>query len=148
MNPPPFHHQQEASWSTGLCDCFSDMRTCCLTWWCPCITFGRIAEIVDKGTTPCAASGSIYCLLASFTGCACLYSCIYRSKMRKEYMLKENTCNDCLVHCCCETCALCQEYRELKNRGFDMPLGWEGNAQTHGVEIMAPPPMQMFGGTR
>jgi hypothetical protein len=30
---------------------------------------------------------------------------------------------DCLVHFCCETCALSQEYRELKNRGFDMGIG-------------------------
>jgi hypothetical protein len=28
-----------------------------------------------------------------------------------------------LVHFCCETCALCQEYRELKNCGFDMGIG-------------------------
>jgi len=30
---------------------------------------------------------------------------------------------DCLVHFCCETCALCQEYRELKNRGYDLSIG-------------------------
>lgn len=23
----------------------------CLTCWCPCITFGRVAEIVDKGSS-------------------------------------------------------------------------------------------------
>lgn len=23
----------------------------CLTWWCPCIAFGQVAEILDKGTT-------------------------------------------------------------------------------------------------
>ncbi|CDP21865.1 unnamed protein product [Coffea canephora] len=36
-------------WSSGLCDCIKDCRSCCLTCWCPCITFGRVAEIVDKG---------------------------------------------------------------------------------------------------
>lgn len=65
------------SWSTGYCDCSSDCRSCniihyhtlnaiffllfnyfhfwscvgCLTLWCPCITFGKVAEILDKGTT-------------------------------------------------------------------------------------------------
>ncbi|KAL3501925.1 hypothetical protein ACH5RR_036374, partial [Cinchona calisaya] len=39
------------TWSTGLCDCFSDVPNCCLTFWCPCITFGQLAEIVDKGST-------------------------------------------------------------------------------------------------
>ncbi|KAA8532534.1 hypothetical protein F0562_032650 [Nyssa sinensis] len=36
-------------------------------------------------------------------------------------------------------CALCQEYRELKNRGFDMTIGWEGNVQRqNGGVAMAP----------
>uniref|UniRef100_A0A7N1A0A9 Uncharacterized protein n=1 Tax=Kalanchoe fedtschenkoi TaxID=63787 RepID=A0A7N1A0A9_KALFE len=38
-------------WSTGLCDCFSDVPNCCLTCWCPCITFGRMSEIVDRGSS-------------------------------------------------------------------------------------------------
>ncbi|KAJ0726952.1 putative PLAC8 motif-containing protein [Helianthus annuus] len=40
-----------SQWSTGLCDCCKDCSNCCLTCWCPFITFGQIAEIVDKGTT-------------------------------------------------------------------------------------------------
>lgn len=70
----------------------------------------------------CAASGALY-LLLRFTGFACLYSCCYRSRLRAQYDLEESPCADCLVHCCCEACALCQEYRELKNRGFDMGIG-------------------------
>ncbi|KAD4983115.1 hypothetical protein E3N88_19786 [Mikania micrantha] len=109
-------------WSTGLCDCGEDCSNCCLTFWCPCITFGRIAEVLDKGTTckrPC--------------------SCMYRSKLRKQYMLSEKPCNDCLVHCCCESCALCQEYRELKHRGFEPSLGWEGNLARQNQGIVMPP---------
>ncbi|KHG29424.1 plant cadmium resistance 2 -like protein [Gossypium arboreum] len=41
----------EAPWSVGFCDCFSDMKTCCMACLCPCIAFGRISEIVDKGST-------------------------------------------------------------------------------------------------
>ena len=124
----------------------------CITCWCPCITFGQIAEIVDKGTVSkylllarhediyiycqiifkmfggdlisgCFASGAIYAALAYCTTCACLFSCSYRTKLRKQLMLKESPCGDCLVHFCCETCSLCQEYRELTHRGFDMSLG-------------------------
>ncbi|KAK3421708.1 hypothetical protein EUGRSUZ_G02339 [Eucalyptus grandis] len=40
-----------APWSTGLCNCCDDFSSCCLTCWCPCITFGRIAEMVDRGST-------------------------------------------------------------------------------------------------
>jgi len=53
----------------------------------------------------------------------CLYSCLYRSKLRAEYDVDEGECPDFLVHCCCEHLALCQEYRELKNRGFDLGIG-------------------------
>lgn len=134
------------------------MCTCagCITCLCPCITFGQIAEIVDKGSscqfllndllvvssqfnvinmyiyelTACGVSGALYGLLCSFTGCQCIYSCFYRKKMREQYSLPASPCADCLVHCCCEGFALCQEYRELKNRGFDMSIG------THHLRVL------------
>ncbi|XP_038697749.1 protein PLANT CADMIUM RESISTANCE 2-like [Tripterygium wilfordii] len=130
---PLHHHHQPGlheAWSSGLCDCSSDIRNCCLTCWCPCVTFGRIAEIIDQGSTSCGTSGGIYGLITWFTGCCgCLYSFSYRSKMRSQYNLEETPCGDCLVHFCCECCALCQEHRELKTRGFDMSLGWQGNVE-------------------
>ncbi|KAL6187517.1 hypothetical protein ACLB2K_038915 [Fragaria x ananassa] len=95
----------------------------CITFCCPCITFGQIAEIVDKGSTSCGASGALYTLIACVTTCPCIYSCFYRSKMRRQYSLESSPCGDCLVHFSCEQCALCQEYRELKSRGFDMAIG-------------------------
>ncbi|XP_073287739.1 protein PLANT CADMIUM RESISTANCE 2-like [Primulina huaijiensis] len=127
-------------WSTGLCDCCSDVRSCCMTCWCPCITFGQVAEIVNKGSPSCGISGGLYGLIGFATGCCCIYSCFYRSKLRKQYLLPESPCNDFLVHCCCESCALCQEYRELQHRGFDMSLGWHGNVekQSQGMAMTAP----------
>ncbi|XVF85413.1 hypothetical protein PTKIN_Ptkin17bG0116100 [Pterospermum kingtungense] len=130
--------QDEAPWSVGFCDCLSDMKTCCIACWCPCITFGQIAEIVDKGSTSCGASGALYTLIMFITGCPCLYSCFYRSKLRKQYMLKGGGCGDCMLHCFCETCALTQEYRELKNRGFDMSIGWHANVERNKGLAMAP----------
>ncbi|KAK4479713.1 hypothetical protein RD792_015245, partial [Penstemon davidsonii] len=111
----------------------------CVTCWCPCITFGQVAEIVDKGSTSCGVSGALYALISYTTGCGCMYSCCYRQRMRRQYMLSEDPCPDCIVHFCCEYCALCQEYRELKHRGFDMSIGWHGNVekQSQGV-TMAP----------
>uniref|UniRef100_A0A7N0VF96 Uncharacterized protein n=1 Tax=Kalanchoe fedtschenkoi TaxID=63787 RepID=A0A7N0VF96_KALFE len=97
--------------------------TCC----CPCITFGRNAEIIERGATTCCSSGCLFYLL-SMVGCGCLYSCGYRTKLRSQYSLPEEPCNDCCVHYFCLSCALCQEHRELKNRGFDPAAGWAGNA--------------------
>ncbi|KAL1568601.1 protein PLANT CADMIUM RESISTANCE 2-like [Salvia divinorum] len=137
--PPPPQPQSQVPWSTGLCGCLSDCDSCCLTCWCPCITFGRISEIVDRGSSSCCLNGTWYTLLACLTGCPWCYSCFYRSKMRRQYSLHESPCCDCLVHCFCQTCALCQEYRELKNHGFDMTIRWNGNMerQTRGI-AMAP----------
>ena len=78
----------------------------------------------------CALSGTVYSLLCLF-GLPCLYSCVFRSRLRAEYVLGELPCADCLVHCFCEGCALCQEYRELKNRGFDMGIGMIFLADTY-----------------
>lgn len=71
----------------------------------------------------CGMSGTLYTLILCLTGCSCLYSCFYRSKLRGQFFLEESPCTDCCVHCFCEECALCQEYRELKNRGFDLSIG-------------------------
>ncbi|MBA0607412.1 hypothetical protein Godav_019719, partial [Gossypium davidsonii] len=70
----------------------------------------------------CGATGTLYALIAIVTGCGCLNSCFYRSRLRNEYMLEEKPCNDCCLHFCCECCALCQEHRALTNRGFQMSL--------------------------
>ncbi|KAE9600892.1 hypothetical protein Lal_00011197 [Lupinus albus] len=128
-------------WSTGLFDCCSDCNNCCLTWCFPCVTFGQIAEIIDEGTMPRIASVAIYAVIVASTGFACIYAGLYRKKMRKQYRLEKSPCNDYCVHCCCESCALSQEYRELQNRGFDMIMGWQGNLQrNHRVAITLTPP--------
>ncbi|KAH7839401.1 hypothetical protein Vadar_003687 [Vaccinium darrowii] len=119
----PVMDSQPGPWSTGLCDCCDDIPN------------------------SCGASGAVYALIMYLTGHACVYSCFYRSKLRQQYTLHESPCADCCVHFCCETCALCQEYRELKNRGFDMSIGWEGNVEKQRRE-MAKAPMPQGGMTR
>lgn len=184
----------QGQWTTGLCGCFEDCSNCkswnllkvflffiyciyfsqlsfllfsagCISFCCPCITFGQNVEIIDRGTTcklqkkkktkheqfiqyfinwysflpssctswfiiwlcaACAHAGFIYYCLAH-VGFASCYSCTYRTKLRASFNLPEDPCADCLVHCCCLPCAVCQEYRELKNRGVDPSIGnWPG----------------------
>ncbi|XP_024196761.1 protein PLANT CADMIUM RESISTANCE 2 [Rosa chinensis] len=147
MSSSNFHKQDAPRtpepWKSDLLDCFSDPKSCCLTFWCPCITFGRIAEIVDKGSPSCAVSGALYAFIAIVIGFPYCYSCSYRLKMREQYALDGNHCSDFLIHCFCETCALCQEYRELQSRGFNMAIGWDGNMDARNRKVaMAPvPPM-------
>ncbi|KAK3421498.1 hypothetical protein EUGRSUZ_G02145 [Eucalyptus grandis] len=142
---------EEHPWSTGLCDCCGDIKSCnkksvyiasfffFLVLSLPRIKEKiQILEILDKGETSCVMNCAIYTLIYLLTSCACLYSCCYRTKLRRDFGLKEDPCNDCLVHCCCMYCALCQEYRELKSRGFNVEKGWAGNASQHGEVAMAP----------
>ncbi|KAF8653030.1 hypothetical protein HU200_062468 [Digitaria exilis] len=129
-------------------DCFDDCGNCCVTCLCPCITFGQVAEIVDRGSTSCGTSGALYTLIMLLTGCQCVFSCFYRAKMRAQYGLQESPCADCCVHWCCECCALCQEYRELKKRGFDMKLGWHAIMERQGRTAATMPPQMHPGMTR
>ncbi|GKV01531.1 hypothetical protein SLEP1_g14081 [Rubroshorea leprosula] len=116
-------------WSVGVNRSF-------ITCFCPCVTFGQTSEIVNRGYKSCSSRGFLYGVLA-LTGFACFYSCFYRSKLRAQYDLPEEPCADCMVHFCCPGCALCQEYRELRNRGFDMSIGWEANMdrQKRGITL-------------
>ncbi|PKU62642.1 cell number regulator 7-like [Dendrobium catenatum] len=114
-----------SSWSVGICSFGDGLGTCCLTLCFPCVTFGRIAEVVDDGQSSCTAACCIYALLMSIQ-CQWLYSCTYRKKLRSRYGLASEPCNDCCVHFCCEPCALCQEHAELKNRGLDPSKGYTG----------------------
>ncbi|XP_027347822.1 protein PLANT CADMIUM RESISTANCE 3-like [Abrus precatorius] len=131
-----------SSWSSGLCDCFSDCSACCLSCWCPCVSFGRIAEIVDRGNTSCCLQGTLFYLLGGFTHFAGFYGCIYRTKLRRLYGIKGHQGTDCLVSCLCSPLSICQEYRELKARGFDMSAGWEGNVQMRTRGVTAAPAVE------
>ncbi|KAL5223678.1 hypothetical protein ABZP36_010317 [Zizania latifolia] len=113
-----------SGWTTGLCDCSDDCNSLCLACWCPCIPFGQIAEIVDRGTSSWALSAA--------ATCQWVYSCAYRAKLRAAYGLPETPCSDCLVHFCCQACSIAQMYRELKNRGIDPALEDDGSSPSNG----------------
>ncbi|KVI05421.1 Uncharacterized protein family Cys-rich [Cynara cardunculus var. scolymus] len=113
--PPP-------AWSTGLFECFDDPTTLIITFFAPCVTFGQVAEMVDQGRTSVGMFAALHFLIMYFTGCGCLLSAYFRIKMSHLYRLPDDPIINILVHLICEPCALCQEYRELQHRGFNMKL--------------------------
>ncbi|XP_057770550.1 protein PLANT CADMIUM RESISTANCE 7-like [Salvia miltiorrhiza] len=132
MQPPQriqmgFVAQENEPWKSHLFDCMKNPQNAIITLLFPCVTFGQIAEILDNGSTSCATSGILYSCIAFCIGMPCLMSCGYRSKLRAKFGLVESPAPDCLIHCFCEYCALCQEYRELEDRGFDPSIGHAGN---------------------
>ncbi|KAI4312847.1 hypothetical protein MLD38_037637 [Melastoma candidum] len=136
------------SWTTGLCGCFEDFTNCCITCWCPCVTFGQNAEIIDRGKISCVRAGMVCYSLGHFTFHA-IYTCTYRSKLRGQYSIPGDQCADFCIHCWCPFCAFCQEHRELVNRGLDPSMGWVTNRETQNRQIgMTVAPASQQGMTR
>ncbi|KAG4184539.1 hypothetical protein ERO13_A09G177850v2 [Gossypium hirsutum] len=121
------YQQHVEGWKTGLFDCMDDPVNALITVCFPCVTFGQVAEIVDEGRTSCASNGLLYGVIALLIGIPCILSCGYRTKLRNKFQLSESPAPDWVVHCFCDCCALCQEYRELHQRGWDPSTGWHGN---------------------
>ncbi|CAF3747151.1 unnamed protein product [Rotaria magnacalcarata] len=57
----------------------------------------------------------------SLFGCCCLIHTVKRGQLRRKYSLEEGVCADCLMTCCCPPCAICQDAREIKVRGYARP---------------------------
>ncbi|XP_031404500.1 protein PLANT CADMIUM RESISTANCE 7-like [Punica granatum] len=121
----PLAETSPGQWTTGLFNCREDVPTSFVACFCPCVTFGQNAEIISRGKTSCCKAGLISTLLLGF---ACFYTLRYRAKLRGHHSLPPAPCGDCLVHTFGLPLALCQEHRELKNRGFDPIIGWAANA--------------------
>ncbi|KAL5553480.1 hypothetical protein UlMin_040881 [Ulmus minor] len=126
----------EGQWTTGLFDCFDDPSNCFFTCFFPCITFGRIAEIADKGTISRCRAGILYYALGCVHG---LYGATYRTKLRSLFSLPEEPRSDLFLSCCCCAFSLCQQYRELQNRGVDPSIGWKSNVEKWKREGLKPP---------
>ncbi|KAG7574438.1 PLAC8 motif-containing protein [Arabidopsis suecica] len=96
---------------------------------CPCYIFGKNAELLGSGTFagPClthciswalvnticcfATNGALLGLPGCFVSC---YACGYRKSLRAKYNLQEAPCGDFVTHFFCHLCAICQEYREIR----------------------------------
>ncbi|XP_010909558.1 cell number regulator 5 [Elaeis guineensis] len=130
----PSHHpvsQDPKQWSSGICACCDDMQSCCIGTVCPCFLFGKNAEFLGSGTlagscmTHFILYGLVNCFCCLFSGgillgfpgtmVAC-YACGYRKALRTKYNLEEAPCGDLTTHIFCHLCAICQEYREIRER--------------------------------
>jgi Cys-rich protein (TIGR01571 family) len=105
--------------------------TGCVGLFCPCYIFGKNAELLGSGTFagPClthciswalvnticcfATNGALLGLPGCFVSC---YACGYRKSLRAKYNLQEAPCGDFVTHFFCHLCAICQEYREIREQ--------------------------------
>ncbi|MQM09550.1 hypothetical protein Taro_042422 [Colocasia esculenta] len=141
--PSPFvqHANIGVPWSTGLFDCHLDQTNATMTAFFPCVTFGQIAEILDNGQTTCTMGSLMYLVMAPALCTCSILASSYRTKLRQQYNLVQAPAEDWVLHLFCPCCSLCQEFRELKNRGIDPAQGYLGNLaqqQAAGNTMAAP----------
>lgn len=89
-----------------------------------------------------ALVSTVFCLLTEgillgLPGCfiAC-YACGYRRELRSKFNLQEAPCGDFAIHFFCHLCAICQEYREIRERS-------DSNTHDLKVVVTAPPVQTM-----
>ncbi|XP_035264634.1 placenta-specific gene 8 protein-like [Anguilla rostrata] len=100
---------EPGQWSTGLCDCCSDVGDCCFALWC-------LPVFVCKTT---GAVGACPCLpLLDCVGCVPSASLAMRATVRARYGIKGNVWSDCFYGCCCYALSWCQISREMKRRAL------------------------------
>ncbi|KAK1279555.1 Cell number regulator 5 [Acorus gramineus] len=121
-------------WTSGICACCDDMQSCCIGLLCPCYLFGKNAEYLGSGTLV-GSCMTHFLLWGLLNGLCCLFTegCLlgcpgssvacyaygYRRALREKYNLQEAPCTDLTTHIFCHMCAICQEYREIRERSGD-----------------------------
>ncbi|KAK9098940.1 hypothetical protein Syun_025985 [Stephania yunnanensis] len=133
-------------WTSGLFDCHEDQTNAVMTAFLPCVTFGQIAEVLDEGEMTCPLGSFIYLLMMPALCSQWIMGSKYRNKLRRNYNLVEAPYEDWASALFCPCCSLCQEFRELKSRGIDPALGWNGYLaqqqaaqRKYQAEVMTPP---------
>eukprot|EP01106_Pelomyxa_sp_JSP_P019513 TRINITY_DN988_c0_g1_i1.p3 TRINITY_DN988_c0_g1~~TRINITY_DN988_c0_g1_i1.p3 ORF type:complete len:111 (-),score=26.68 TRINITY_DN988_c0_g1_i1:65-397(-) len=104
-----------ADWHSGLCGCFGDLGSCCMSYFCPCIQYGMNANKMNNGM--CGDSTMMNALAWIGFGCfgfACVPTCLQRTATREKYSIPGGSVGDFLTSCCCTCCVLAQVAREGK----------------------------------
>ncbi|KAF2748507.1 PLAC8-domain-containing protein [Sporormia fimetaria CBS 119925] len=112
-------YAQKEEWHNSCASCCLPFSTCLLSWFCPCMVYGRMRHRVKNGNLNEYSTFNPSC--AAFCGLTCLgvgfiLPMISRGDMRAKYALKGDACTDCLLACCCAPCDLTQQDKEAEHR--------------------------------
>ncbi|KAJ7288339.1 PLAC8-domain-containing protein [Mycena rebaudengoi] len=121
-NLPLVDGQRE--WSHGVFDCLAEPLTCIVSWFLPCVTYGRnrarYHALEANGAVSMdpmegvISNETITYGVAQCFGCGGLIGMGGRGLTRSRYSIQGDQATDCLLACCCAPCSLTQESRELE----------------------------------
>ncbi|KAJ7445903.1 PLAC8-domain-containing protein [Mycena latifolia] len=114
----------EREWSNDIFDCCADPLTFVVSWFVPCIIYGRNRARFQALESYGAVSSDpvdglvggdsfMYCAAQCF-GLGGIVGMIGRGQTRARYGISGSGCNDCMLSCCCAPCELTQESREIE----------------------------------
>ncbi|ORY76049.1 PLAC8 family-domain-containing protein [Protomyces lactucae-debilis] len=110
-----------SDWTQGFCECLNPIDLCVTTFFCPCITYGRLQERAANPTSrqqpemvnaQCGLYGALLCC----AGFQWVLGCMGRTAHRERMGIEGSTGMDCASHFCCSCCALIQETKEMDHR--------------------------------
>ncbi|KAJ7784566.1 PLAC8-domain-containing protein [Mycena metata] len=133
----------EREWSNGVFDCLSDPLTCVVSWFFPCVSYGRNRaryQALEQGAVSkdpmegIISNESIIYGVAHCFGCGGFIGMGGRGLTRGRYSIRGDTATDFALACCCGPCSLTQESREIELE--EQSLGHPGAGFS---QFMTPP---------
>lgn len=103
-------NQQPTGWSSGLCSCCDDMRSCCCVWWVGSCYYACIANRMNE-------SGCVGCC-GHPAGCVPGGHLAMRAAFRNKHGIAGDICSDCVAVTWCLPCVMCQLSREMDVKGY------------------------------
>ena len=94
-------------WAHGICGCFDNGVICIITYFFPCVTFGKVAEGIGKNCV-------VYSILYVIPILNCILSIYHRGQLRSIRGIPGSVIGDCCLICWCTLCALAQEGQEVE----------------------------------
>merc|ERR1711881_421472 len=95
---------KKADWSSDLCDCKSDIKSCLCFALCSCCFYCTLsARMNEHFCVPFLVPGGIITL---------------RSVFRAKHNIQGDICGDCFTAACCPCCTPCQLMREMDHYGY------------------------------
>ncbi|XP_039252169.1 placenta-specific gene 8 protein-like isoform X2 [Styela clava] len=101
---------QGTMWSSGICSCFDDIKSCCCALW-----FGNCyyACISSRMGENCCVGCSGYP-----SGCVPGGHLAMRAAFRNKHGIAGSICDDCCTTTCCLPFAMCQISRQMDFLGY------------------------------